>query len=136
MLKVNELKVSDLVMAEYDGQLKEGEVINVDTVDHKALIVTEDDQEFWYDEKHITPIMLDEKQLIKLGFAKQSNDDGTVKYMKGAFRVLLHHADDFSTFEMWYREDTRLIRQSIFVHDFQNKYYEMVKIHLSKGELI
>lgn len=134
MLKVNELKVSDLVMAEYDGNQKEGEVINVDTVDHKALIVTEDDREFWYEEKSITAIMLDEMQLTKLGFTKQPNDDGTVKYMKGAFRVLLHHANDFTTFEMWYREDTRLIRQAIFVHDFQNKYYEMTKVHLTKGE--
>ncbi len=130
MLKVNELKVSDIVMITYDGKAQEGEVTNVDHGGSKALILT-GDQEFWYDEKDISPIPFDESQLLKLGFTKQANDDGTVKYMKGAFRVLLHHANDFSKFEMWYREDTRLVRTPIMLHDFQNKYLEMTKIHLT-----
>lgn len=130
MLKVKELKVSDIVMVTFDGKAHEGEVVSVDHGGSKALVLT-GDQEFWYDEKDISPIPFDESQLIKLEFTKQSNDDGTVKYMKGAFRVLLHHANDFSTFEMWYREDTRLVRTPIQLHDFQNKYLDMTKIHLT-----
>jgi hypothetical protein len=134
MLKINELKLGDLVMAEYDGQLKEGEITNADTIDKKVCVVTTDGQEFWYEPKNLTPIVLDESQLFKLGFQKQANGDGSSKYSKGAFRVLIHNPDDFSTFEMWYREDHRLIKQPIYLHDFQNKYLDMTKIHLTKGE--
>ena len=134
MLKIGELKVGDLVYAEYDGQLKEGEITNVDRLDGKVCILTDEEQEFWYEASHIKPLVLDESQLFKLGFQKQVNPDGTVKNMKGAFRVKLHRENDFSGFEMWYREDLRHIKQPIFVHDFQNKYLDMTKIHLGKGE--
>ncbi len=133
MLKYNELKSGDLVMAEYDGKLKEGEVRNVDNLEKMVCVLTTDDQEFWYDPKHLTPIALDESQLFKLGFQKQANDDGSVKYSKGAFRLLIHRSDDFSNFEMWYREDMRHIKQPIYVHDLQNKYLAMTKIPLAKG---
>lgn len=132
MLKLNELKLGDFVMAEYDGQLKEGEITNIDHLDKKVCIVTGEDQEFWYDSNHLKPIVVDEAELFKLGFQKQANDDGSVKYSKGAFRVLIRNADDFSNYEMWYREDHRFIKQPIYLHDFQNKYLEMTKIPLIK----
>lgn len=134
MLKLSEMKVGDIVMAEYDDQWHEGEIVDVDHIDDKVLIMINEDQEFWYDMKHIKAIALDEGQLFKLGFQKQVLPDGGVKYMKGAFRVLLHKPDDFSTFEMWYREDQRHISQPINVHDFQNKYLSMTKVVLAKGE--
>lgn len=134
MLKFNELKTGNIVMAEYDGQLKEGEVTNADNIDKKVCVVNADGQEFWYDAAHLEPVALDEGQLFKLGFQKDPNTDGSVKYLKGAFRVLIPHPDDFTNFEMWYREDKRYIKQPIYVHDFQNKYLDMTKIHLAKGE--
>lgn len=134
MLKYSELQSGDLVMAEYDGKLKEGEVKNIDHLDKMVCVVTTDDQEFWYDPQHLTPIALSELQLFKLGFQKQANQDGSVKYSKGAFRVLIHNPDEFSNFEMWYREDMRHIKQPIYVHDFQNKYLAMTKVPLTKGD--
>ncbi|MDB5249005.1 MAG: hypothetical protein JWQ40_3399 [Segetibacter sp.] len=134
MLKFSELKVGDLVMVEFDEQLKEGEIIDVNNLDKQVCILTNDGQEFWYEPKDTQPITLDEAQLFKLGFQKQANGDGSVKYLKGAFRVLIHQPDNFSNFEMWYREDKRHISQPIHLHDFQNKYYEMTKVHLTKGE--
>ena len=131
MVKINELKEGDLVMAEYDGQWKEGEILQVDKLDAKACITTAPEQEFWFDEKHIKPILLDESYLFKLGFQKHANDDGSVKYLKGAFRVLIHQPGSFSNFEMWYREDKRHISSAINVHEFQNKYLDMTKIHLT-----
>lgn len=133
MLKFNELKVGDIVLAEYDGQAKEGEIIDVDAIDRKVCILNADEQEFWYEAKDIKPIGLDEAQLFKLGFQKQSNEDRSVKYSKGAFRVLIHNEGDFSNFEMWYREDQRHIKSPIYVHDFQNKYLDMTKIVLTKN---
>ncbi len=132
MLKFNELKEGAFVMAEFDGQVKEGEITDVDNLDKKVCVLTADGQEFWYEPKHLMPIVLDEAQLFKLGFQKQANGDGSTKYSKGAFRVLIHNPDDFSNFEMWYREDKRHIKQQIFLHDFQNKYLDMTKIHLAK----
>lgn len=132
MLKFNELKVGDFVMAEYDGQLKAGEVTDIDNIDRKVCVLTGDDQEFWYEPQRLKPITLDESQLFNLGFQKQANADGSIKYSKGAFRVLIHKPDDFSNFEMWYREDQRHISQLIYLHDFQNKYLAMTKVHLTK----
>jgi len=132
MIKYNELKVGDLVMTVYDGQTREGEIIDLNG-DEKQVCVLTDEQEFWYELNQLEPITLDEAQLFKLGFQKEENGDGSVKYMKGAFRVLLHSPNNFSNFEMWYREDRRHIGQPIKVHTFQNHYLEMTKIHLVKG---
>jgi hypothetical protein len=132
MIKFNELKVGDLVMAEYDGQLKEGEVIDLNG-DEKQVCVETDVQEFWYETDHLRPIPLDEAALFKLGFQKHDNGDGSIKYMKGAFRVWLHSPNDFSDFEMWYREDKRHITSPIAVHTFQNHYLQMTKVHLTTG---
>ncbi len=134
MLKISELKEGDLVLAEYDGQWREGEITNVDWLDGKACVPSLEGEEFWYDAKHLKPILLDESYLFKLGFQKQQNEDGSIKYSKGAFRVLAHEADNFSNFEMWYREDRRHISHPIHVHEFQNDFLDMTKIPLTKGE--
>jgi hypothetical protein len=134
MIKYNELKVGDLVMVEYDGNKMEGEVRDLNG-DEKQVCVETEVQDFWYDTSHLYPIPLDEAQLFKLGFQKHENEDGSVKYMKGAFRVLIHQPNTFSDFEMWYREDRRHINQAISVHEFQNKYYDMCKMHLSKEQV-
>lgn len=133
MLKLSELKEGDLVMAEYDGNWKEGAITNVDRLDEKVEITTVEDQSFWYDIQHITPILLDEAHLFKLGFQKEANNDGSVRYIKGAFRVLIHQAGAFSNFEMWYREDRRHINRAIYVHEFQNNFLDMTKVHLTQG---
>lgn len=131
MIKFNELKVGDLVMVEYDGNKLEGEVTDLNG-DEKQVCVETDVQDFWYETSHLYPITLDESQLFKLGFQKHDNEDGSVKYSKGAFRVLIHHPGSFSDFEIWYREDRRHINEVISVHEFQNKYHDMTKIHLTK----
>jgi hypothetical protein len=131
MIKYNELKVGDLVMVEYDGNRMEGEVMDLNG-DEKQVCVKTEAQDFWYETSNLYPIPLDESQLFKLGFQKNDNEDGSVKYMKGAFRVLIHQPNAFSNFEMWYREDRRHINEPISLHEFQNKYHDMTKIHLSK----
>jgi len=130
MIKFNELKVGDIVNAEYEGIIKEGEVIDLDWED-KLVCVQSDVQEFWYEEEHLFPIALDDAQLMKFGFEKVENADGTVKYMKDAFRLLLPHKDDFSSFEIWYREDRRHITHPISVHELQNHYSGMTKVELA-----
>ena len=131
MIKFNELKQGDYVMAEYEGQQRQGEVMQLNG-DEKQVCIQSGDQEFWFETDHLYPITLDEGQLYRLGFQKHANDDDSVKYSKGAFRVLLHHPGDFSVFEIWYREDRRHIVKPITVHEFQNHYLEMTKVHLNE----
>jgi len=131
MIKFNELKVGDIVNVEFEGNIKEGEVIDLDGQD-KLVCVQTDVQEFWYEPQHLFPITVDDDQLKKFGFEKKENEDGTVKYMKDAFRILLPKKDNFSSYEIWYREDRRHITQPISMHELQNHYSSMTKIDLAK----
>ena len=131
MIKFQELKVGDIVNAEYEGVVKEGEVIDLDREDKLVSVQTEV-QEFWYEPAHLFPITLDDGQLKEFGFEKLENADGTVKYRKDAFRILLPSKDDFSSFEIWYREDRRHINHPISVHELQNHYSQMTKVELAR----
>lgn len=131
MIKFSELKVGDYVMAEHGGRVVKGEITELQR-DQKLACVNDGVQDFWFDQAHLQPIPLDEEQLLRLKFAKQVNEDGSVKYMKGAFRILLHAEGKFSDFEIWYREDRRHIIDIISLHDLQNHYLEMTKVHLTE----
>jgi hypothetical protein len=130
MIKFNELKVGDLVHAEFEGAIREGEVTDLDRED-KLVCVKSDVQDFWYGPEHLFPIPVQDEQLKKFGFEKVENSDGTVKYKKGAFRILLPKNDHFSSFEIWYREDRRHITHPISVHELQNHYSQMTKVELA-----
>ena len=130
MIKFQDLKVGDYVLAEQDGNTWGGEVTNLNR-DEKEICVDNGVQEFWFKSEELKPLPLDEAFLMKLNFQRHENEDGTVKYMKGAFRILTPTKDDFSKFEIWYREEKRQILQPIYVHQLQNHYLEMTKIHLT-----
>jgi hypothetical protein len=131
MIKFQDLKVGDLVLAEYEGQQSEGSVTDLDREDKEVCVETEV-QEFWYTPDHLYAIPVDEEQLMKFNFEKQENADGTVKYLKGPFRILLSQKGDFSTFEMWYREDRRHMAHPISVHELQNHFSQMTKVDLTR----
>jgi hypothetical protein len=130
MIKFNELRIGDLVVVDYEGNRWEGEVIDLNG-DEKQVCVQTEAQDFWYETKDLYPIPLDEAQLFKLGFQKLPMENGEVKYVKGAFRVMLHKPDDFSVIDIWYREDKRHFYQQLYVHEFQNHYYMMTKVPLA-----
>lgn len=134
MIKFNEIKVGDFLIADNDGDKKQGEVTNLKG-NSKQVCVDTGTQEFWYETEQLSPIPLNEEQLLKLKFTKQDNEDGSVKYMKGAFRMLLTHKGDFSKFEVWYRDEKRQVMQPISLHQLQNHFYEMTKVHLNDGEM-
>ncbi len=130
MIKFQDIKVGDYLLAEQDGTTWAGEVTNLNG-DEKEICVNNGVQEFWFKSEELKPLPLDESQLLKLNFQKQENGDDSVKYLKGAFRMLIPHKDDFSKFEIWYREEKRQILQPIAVHQLQNHYLEMTKVHLT-----
>lgn len=129
MIKISDLKFGDMVVAEYEGQQREGMVKDVDRPEGKALVEAAG-SEFWYGPNELYPITLNDEQMRKLGFTKHENGDGSTKYMKDSFRVLLPQKDNFSNLEIWWREDHRYLNQSLGVHELQNHYYQMTKVEL------
>lgn len=132
MIKFSELHPGDYVYANYEGELWEGIVNELNKEDKEVCIQTEV-QDFWFKPEDLVPIPLNEQQLEKLNFQKESNGNGSVKYKKGAFRIQLDREGAFDDFEIWYREDRRHIKQPIHVHQLQNHYYDMTKVELGRN---
>ncbi|HVW63305.1 MAG TPA: hypothetical protein VHC48_24810 [Puia sp.] len=132
MIRFHELKVGDYVLADFEGQRSEGEVIGLNEGDKMASVQTSV-QDFWYTPDQLYPIALDDNQLMQLGFEKEAFEAG-VKYKRGPFRILLPAPGNFSHFEMWYREDRRHIAQPIYVHELQNHYRQMTKVELVRPQ--
>lgn len=130
MIKFQELKNGDYVLVQYDGKISQGEVMGFNR-DEKEICINDGVQEFWYKAEQLNPLPLDDDQLIKLSFQKEENEDGSVKYLKGAFRILIPEKNNFSRFEIWYRDEKRQIMHSIGVHELQNHYLDMTKVHLT-----
>jgi hypothetical protein len=130
MIKFSDIRIGDYVNAEYEGKMWNGEVVRLNG-DEKQVCVQTDVQEFWFSTDHLYPIDLTEDALLKLNFAKHENGDGSVKYMKGSFRIVTPVAGDFSKMEIWYREDRRHNPDIHYVHQLQNQYNDMTKIHLT-----
>ncbi len=130
MIKFQEIKVGDYLIADNDGDKRLGEVSDLNG-DEKQVCVDTGDQEFWYETSQLSPIPLDEDQLLNLRFNKEENENGTVKYLKGAFRILIPSKGDFSKMEIWYRDERRHIMQPISVHQLQNHFHEMTKVLLN-----
>ncbi|MCX6208587.1 MAG: hypothetical protein NTZ59_03535 [Bacteroidetes bacterium] len=131
MIQFHDIKIGDFLRAEYEGKLWDGEVVLLNG-DEKQVCVQTDVQEFWFNTDKLQAIPLNEAELLKLNFTKQVQDDGSVKYLKGSFRIVTPTAHDFSHFEMWYREDRRHNPDVHYVHQLQNQYLDMTKIHLAK----
>lgn len=133
MIKFTELKVGDYVIADNDGDKKQGEITNLNR-DEKQVCVNTGAQDFWYSPDQLSAIPLDEAQLEKLKFTHVVNEDGTVKYMKGAFRMIATQKGNLDKLEIWYRDEKRHIIEPISVHTLQNHFYEMTKVHLNEEE--
>jgi hypothetical protein len=131
MIKFSDIKIGDYLMGEFEGKMWEGEVNRVNNEEKQALVET-DVQEFWFSPEHLFPIPLSDEQLRKLSFEKEEQPDGTVKYKKGSFRMVIPAKDDFSHIDMWYREDRRHNPDVHYVHQLQNAYHQMTKVHLTR----
>lgn len=129
MLKIDELKPGDIIKVNDEGVEREGTVLEISHEEHEAL-VDNGIQEFWYTQEEMSPIPLDEEHLMKLGFEKEELEDGSLKYKKGAFRLVIHKKGDFSNIDMWYREDRRHFNYQISVHQLQNLHLQMTKVPL------
>jgi len=134
MIKFSDIKIGDFVMGEFEGKKWEGEVTHLNG-DEKQVCVQTDVQEFWFEQEHLYAIPLTEEQLMKMQFSRHTNEDGSVKYMKGAFRIVIAKPGDFSQMEIWYREDRRHNPDIHSVHQLQNQYLQMTKVPLTKDHM-
>ena len=131
MIKFSEIELGDYLLADNDGDTRKGVVTNLNS-DEKQVCIDNGVQEFWFETNQLSPIALDDQQLVNLKFTKQENIDGSVKYSKGAFRISLLNGDNFSKMELWYRDERRHIMHSLNVHQLQNHYHEMTKVLLDE----
>jgi len=131
MIKFSELKNGDYVIADNDGDQKRGEVTNLNG-DEKQVCVNTGAQGFWYETSQLSAITITDEELTSLKFHKEVNEDGTLKYSKGAFRMLTPKEGDFSRLEIWYRDEQRHVTSPIFLHQLQNHFFEMTKMHLNR----
>lgn len=132
MIKFSELNKGNYVLAESDGQAWQGEITDFNN-DEKEISVNNGIQDFWFKAENLYPIPVDEARLLKMNFRKVVNEDGSVKYMKDAFRLLTPKQDEFSQYEIWYRDEKRQILEPIYLHQLQNHYMAMTKVHLTNS---
>ena len=132
MIKFSDLKQGDRVMADYEGDKSRGEIEQLKNGE-KQVCVNTGTQAFWYEMNQLSPIELNEAELMNFKFHKEVKDDGTIKYSKGAFRMLVPKEGDFSRMEIWYRDEQRHFVEPMPLHTFQNHFYEMTKVHLNQG---
>ncbi|OSZ80500.1 hypothetical protein CAP36_04410 [Chitinophagaceae bacterium IBVUCB2] len=128
MLKIGNLKSGDIITVNDEGIMREGTVVSTSQEENQAL-VNNGVQEFWYSPEQMHSVPLDESQLHRLGFTSEETD-GLVKYKKDSFRLVTPKRGDFSNVEMWWREDRRHFSVPLGVHELQNLYLDMTKVHL------
>jgi len=131
MIKFHEIKKGDYLLADNEGDTRKGEVTDLNR-DEKQVCVDTGIQEFWFETNQLTPIALNDQQLMNLKFTKQESVDGSAKYSKGAFRIFFPNGDNFSAMEIWYRDERRHIMHSLDVHQLQNHFHEMTKVLLDE----
>lgn len=134
MIKFNEIKLGDYLLGEYEGKQWEGEVVNLNK-DEKQVCLATDVQEFWFETDHLYPLPINDSTLRKLNFIREDMPDGSVKYKKGSFRMLIAKPDDFSHMDIWYRDDKRINPQIQYIHQLQNHYLQMTKVHLTAQQI-
>ena len=135
MIKFNELKIGDYVIAEFEGSMREGEVVRLNG-DEKQVCVETEVQEFWYEPEDLFPIPISDESMRMLNFHKETLPDGVVKYKKGSFRLAIPKENEFSVMEIWYREDKRDAPAIQYIHQLQNHYLQMTKVHLTREVMV
>ncbi len=131
MLKLNEIKDGDIVMVEFEGQMRVGDVLEVSRGDKKARVAHEEN-EFWYDLDHIFAVPADEEQLLELGFIKVINDhsDGDI-YERGPFSIQVIRQGKKMHHLLHYRDETRHILDFLYLHQLQHHYKGMTNFELT-----
>lgn len=128
MIKFKELRPGNRVLVQNEGTWMPGIITGINADDGGQVHIETGVQDAWYRVEDIKPIPLEEEHLLDMGFEKEVQESGNIKYKYGPFRVLIGPTKRFTDFLMWYREEKSHIIYPMTVHQFQNRYEEMVKI--------
>lgn len=129
MIKIQDLRVGDTVVAQYDGVLKQGTVTNLNH-DEKQISVVTDEQEFWYDQQDLFPISLGDEQLSKLKFVRNDTVKQGAQYERGPFIIRFYVKDGEKHADLQYRDEIRELKGDLNVNTLQNHYAAMTNFHL------
>jgi hypothetical protein len=135
MIKFSEIKIGDYLLGEYEGKKWQGEVVRLNG-DEKQVCLATDVQDFWFETDDLYPVPISDEALRNLNFVREDMPDGSVKYKKGTFRMLICTPNDFSKMDIWYRDDKRINPQIQYIHQLQNHYLQMTKVNLTAQQII
>jgi hypothetical protein len=130
MLKLNEVREGDIVLADFEGQKRVGDVLEVSRGDKKARIA-HGENEFWYDLHHIYAVPLEHEILAELGFQRTTAEDNLVVYERGPFSLQFVRDRNESFSLLHYRDETRHVHNMDFLHQLQHHYRAMTNFELS-----
>ena len=130
MLKLTELKAGDIVLADFEGQYRVGDVLDVSWGDKKVL-VAHDESEFWYDMTHIYAVPLEDSILLELGFSRENGSTNGTVYQRGPFTLEFINNGQDAHGLLHYRDETRHVHGLKYLHELQNHYKGMTNFELT-----
>ena len=74
MIKIHDLKVGDVVVANYEGKGWEGEVVQLDH-DDKQICVDTGVQQFWFDQADLNAVPINDRILRDYNFESHENGE-------------------------------------------------------------
>jgi hypothetical protein len=138
MIHLNDLKAGDIVDASFEGGMARGQVSHFDLDTQEVCVVTNDDQECWYKPKELYPISLNPRELEELHFTSSptaGGPEGSLTYVRGPFSIRVEDPATFQEITLYYRsEPTRVFHHGLYLHELQNHYLQMTKVHLEHRE--
>jgi hypothetical protein len=130
MIKLTEVKEGDIVIADFEGQKRVGDVLEVSKGDKKAL-VAHGENEFWYDMTHIYAVPLEPEILAELGFKRTDDQSNGLSYARGPF-TLQYITTEKDTYNLLhYRDETRHVHNMQYLHQLQHHYKGMTNHELT-----
>jgi hypothetical protein len=134
MIKLSDLKEEDIVMVDFEGQMRIGDITEISSGDKKARVV-HGNQDFWYDFHDLHPVPINTDQLTELGFkpVNDASSDG-ILYERGPFSLQFIQKGEDKHALLHYRDETRHIHNLQFLHQLQHHYKGMTNFVLSWPE--
>ncbi|WP_291912544.1 hypothetical protein [Chitinophaga sp. CB10] len=133
MINLHHLKSGDTVITSYGGMEREGTIVQVDHVEKKVLVATENDNEFWYDLDNLKSIPLTPETLLRLQFhvdESQSGQERGTLYVRGPFSVRWYPDGHDPLLVLHFRDEFRQLKHPITLNELQNHYHGMTNYHL------
>lgn len=122
-------KYRDIVNVNFEDQLIQGEVEEVNNV-NKTVKVLHTDNEYWYRLDDISPVKINIEQLLQLGFHVVGKEEEYEIFEKGPFTVKIDFSREDHPAILHYRDETREIVNLRYMHELQHHYKSMTNFEL------